>query len=147
MAEVTLTISGRQYNLHCGDGDENHLFHLAELVEEKAAMARNATPGLTEVRQLLFAALFLADELHDLRTQPQKSVDTTPSRPSADIIAALTAQAEESARARISAEIAELEERARIQAETEQAMAEQINHLTNRIDALTDRLAGSIAPA
>lgn len=69
MAEVTLTIAGRQYALHCRDGEEVHLDHLAKLVDAKAAVARQATPGLTEVRQLLFSALFLADELNDLKRE------------------------------------------------------------------------------
>jgi cell division protein ZapA len=69
VAEVTLTIAGRQYAVHCRDGEEAHLDHLASLVDAKAAVARQATPGLTEVRQLLFAALFLADELNDLKRE------------------------------------------------------------------------------
>jgi cell division protein ZapA len=69
VAEVTLTIAGRQYAVHSRDGGEAHLEHLASLVDQKAALARQATPGLTEVRQLLFAALFLADELNDLKRE------------------------------------------------------------------------------
>lgn len=67
MAEVTLSIAGRNYDITCRDGDEAHLLILADLVDQKARTARQGTPGLTEVRQLLFAALFLADELSELR--------------------------------------------------------------------------------
>lgn len=65
MAEVDLSIGGRNYVITCRDGDESRLQQLAELVDAKTQDARRATPGLTEVRQLLFAALFLADELKD----------------------------------------------------------------------------------
>lgn len=71
MAEVTLSIGGRSYNVHCGDGEETHIHRLARMVDEKTAAARGASPGLTEVRQLLFAAILLADEIHDLRAQGQ----------------------------------------------------------------------------
>lgn len=74
MAEVTLHIGGRQYDLHCRDGDEDHMHRLAERVNEKAMLARRGTPGMTEVRQLLFAALFIADELDDMiKTKPRQS--------------------------------------------------------------------------
>lgn len=69
MAEMTLTIGGRQYQIHCRDGEEAQLDHLAAIVDAKARQARQATPGLTEVRQLLFAALFLADELADVKRE------------------------------------------------------------------------------
>lgn len=67
MAEVDLSIGGRSYVITCRDGDEARLHLLARLVDSKTQEARRATPGLTEVRQLLFAALFLADELNDLK--------------------------------------------------------------------------------
>lgn len=69
MADITLTIASRHYDLRCRDGEEAHMAHLASLIEEKARAAQQMTPGLTEVRSLLFAALFLADELSDLRRE------------------------------------------------------------------------------
>ncbi len=69
MAEVTLGIGGRQYDVYCGDGEEHHLLRLAGMIDAKMAVARKASPGLTEIRQLLFAAILLADEIHDLRAQ------------------------------------------------------------------------------
>ncbi|MGE4411545.1 MAG: cell division protein ZapA [Sphingobium sp.] len=69
MAEVTLTIGGRHYDVHCRDGEERHLIRLAAMMDAKMAVARQSTPGLTEIRQLLFAGILLADEVHDLRAQ------------------------------------------------------------------------------
>ncbi|CAD7334649.1 cell division protein ZapA [Sphingomonadales bacterium 56] len=69
MAETTLQIAGRHYTVRCRDGEEAHLAHLAGLIERKARLAQQNTPGLTEVRTLLFAALFLADELNDLKRE------------------------------------------------------------------------------
>ncbi len=69
MAETNLQIAGRHYAVRCRDGEEAHLAHLASLIERKARLAQQNTPGLTEVRTLLFAALFLADELNDLKRE------------------------------------------------------------------------------
>lgn len=69
MAETNLQIAGRHYAIRCRDGEEAHLAHLASLIERKARLAQQNTPGLTEVRTLLFAALFLADELNDLKRE------------------------------------------------------------------------------
>lgn len=69
MAETTLTIAGWQYDIWCRDGEEAHLAHLATLVEGKMRRAQQASPGLTEMRALLFAALFLADEVNDLKRE------------------------------------------------------------------------------
>ncbi len=66
MAETTLHIAGRDYVVRCRDGEEAHLAHLATMIEGKAVQARQGAAGMTEVRTLLFAALFLADELSDL---------------------------------------------------------------------------------
>lgn len=71
MAETTLHIAGRHYAIGCRDGDEPHLARLAAIIEDKARAAQQGTPGLTEVRSLLFAALFLADELDEARRDQQ----------------------------------------------------------------------------
>ena len=80
MAEVTLHIGGRQYDVHCRDGEEAQLRRLAGIIDEKTAIARRASPGLTEVRQLLFASILLADEIDELRAQgkAQGALDLTP---------------------------------------------------------------------
>lgn len=67
MAEVTIEVGGRRYDVTCRDGEEAQLQRLARLVDEKATQARAAVGGVNESRQLLLAALLLADELSDLR--------------------------------------------------------------------------------
>lgn len=62
MAEVTLAIGGRSYTVACRDGGEDHLRGLAARVDAKVEEARGAVGTANEVRQLLFAALLLADE-------------------------------------------------------------------------------------
>lgn len=86
MAEVTLDIGGRHYDVHCRDGEEAQLRRLAAIIDEKTAVARRASPGLTEVRQLLFASILLADELSDLRAQgkAQGALDLAPASAATD---------------------------------------------------------------
>jgi cell division protein ZapA len=61
MADVRLNIAGRFYDVSTSDGQEKHLTALAAVVDQKA----RAIVGTTEVRQLLFASLMLADEVHE----------------------------------------------------------------------------------
>lgn len=86
MAEVSLEIGGRHYDVHCRDGEEAQLSRLAAIIDEKTSVARRASPGLTEVRQLLFASILLADELNDLRNQgkAQGALDLAPAPSTVD---------------------------------------------------------------
>jgi cell division protein ZapA len=65
MADVELEIGGRLYTIACRDGGEDHLRTIAAHVDRKAAEARAAVGDATESRQLLFAALLLADEISE----------------------------------------------------------------------------------
>lgn len=70
MAEVTLAIGGREYSVACRDGGEEHLRSLAKRVDAKVEEARGAVGTASEVRQLLFAALLLADDLAESTSAP-----------------------------------------------------------------------------
>ena len=70
MAEVTLAIGGRSYSIVCRDGGEDHLLGLAARVDAKVDEARAAVGTPSEVRQLLFAALLLADEAGEASPAP-----------------------------------------------------------------------------
>ena len=63
MADVEITVAGRQYSIACRAGGEDHLRTIAAHVDRKASEARAAVGGVNEARQLLFAALLLADEI------------------------------------------------------------------------------------
>jgi len=66
MAEVKLSIAGRQYSVACNDGEEARLLALGAMVDEKAREASGGSAALNETRSLLFSALLLADRLHDM---------------------------------------------------------------------------------
>ena len=78
MAEVQLTIAGRQYAVHCRDGDKARLHLLARMIAERVDKVKQSSAGLTEVRQLLFAALLLADDLSDAQAVARNAVPQTP---------------------------------------------------------------------
>lgn len=90
MSNVTLTIGGRDHVVACADGEESHIIRLGRLIDAKLASMGN-TGGQSENRTLLFAALLLADELHELRAA------AAPPAPKTD------AAADEAARERLAA--------------------------------------------
>lgn len=67
MASVDLEVAGRRYDVACRDGEEEHLRSLAAIVDKRAHDAAAALGGLTETRQLLYAALLIADDLKEVR--------------------------------------------------------------------------------
>jgi len=68
MANVEVEIGARRYTVTCRDGEEEHLLSVAAIVDRKAQDAEAAVGNLNEVRQLLFAALLLADEVKEKRS-------------------------------------------------------------------------------
>lgn len=67
MANIEVEVAGRRYDVACRDGEEEHLRSLAAVVDRRAQDAAAAVGGLTETRQLLFAALLIADDLKETR--------------------------------------------------------------------------------
>jgi cell division protein ZapA len=68
MANIDVEVGGRRYNVACRDGEEEHLRSLAATVDRRAGDALQALGSLTETRQLLFAALLIADDLKEYRS-------------------------------------------------------------------------------
>lgn len=84
MSNVTLQVGGRSYTVACADGEEAHITALGRKIGEKV---EQLGPGHSEVRQLLFASLLLADELHEARGRPADGASAAP--PSSDDAAEL----------------------------------------------------------
>lgn len=90
MAEVSLSIGGQYYSVSCRDGEEDHLRTVAAIVSAKTREARLAVgDGLGEARQLLFAALLLADEVNELRKSSIAPADVATIERHADRLEAL----------------------------------------------------------
>jgi cell division protein ZapA len=86
MAQVTLNVAGYAYNVACRDGEEAHLLELGAVVDSKAKEALSSVTSASEVRQMLFASLLLADELKDAQRGTTRA-PATMSAPSLDLSA------------------------------------------------------------
>lgn len=66
MSDVTLSVGGRNYTVACADGQEDHVQRLASMVDAKlGSMGPNVSSQ--ETKNLLFAALLLADEIDEAK--------------------------------------------------------------------------------
>lgn len=66
MTDVTLSVGGRNYTVACAEGQEDHVRQLAGVIDGKLdSMGPNRST--LEAKNLLFAALLLADELEETR--------------------------------------------------------------------------------
>ena len=66
MSEVKLEVGGRRYTVSVADGQEDNLRSLAATVDGKIAGMGKAVSS-NEAKNLLFAAILLADELEETK--------------------------------------------------------------------------------
>src|ERR1700689_4403662 len=83
MAQVTVRINGYAYIVGCEDGQEAHLEHMAAEIEQRINSIKAIGGQSGEARLLMLAALLLADELHDTRTNGSPSPES-PAKPDAE---------------------------------------------------------------
>lgn len=69
MAEVSLSINGRTYEIACDDGQEERLQVLAGYLDMRVAELTEQMGQVGELRLLVMAALLIADELQDALSQ------------------------------------------------------------------------------
>jgi cell division protein ZapA len=77
MAQVTLTVNNRSFNLACADGDEERLQNLASYVDERLQAIAQSGVVRKESDLMALTAIVLADELFD--AQSGISNENTPS--------------------------------------------------------------------
>lgn len=63
MAQVTITINGRPYQIGCEDGQERHLLGLANYVDGRMRELSTSVGQVGEARLLVMMSLLIADEL------------------------------------------------------------------------------------
>lgn len=94
MSNVSLLIGGRSYTVATSPGDEERIKSLGALIDDRV-QALGAIAGQSEARQLLFAALFLADELEQRRGAAASAPAPSPTPgPGPEIAAALESLAD-----------------------------------------------------
>lgn len=138
MSEVALQIGGRTYRVACAAGEEERVTRLGATIAEKLASMGN--PAGPDAQNLLFAALLLADEVHEGRD----GVATADAKVAAAQSEAETATGQ---RDQLTARIADLEaELARLQS-AQQGAAQDIEVVRARNAELTEAISGHEAVA
>lgn len=69
MAQVSVTVNGRSYEISCDDGQEAHLFRLAEEIDRRVVSLVTSVGQVGDARLLLLASLLLADQIEDLNNE------------------------------------------------------------------------------
>jgi cell division protein ZapA len=65
MAQVTIEVNGRPYQVGCEDGQEQHLRDLAAEIDKQVRSVAQEVGQLGDTRLLLMAALLMADEISE----------------------------------------------------------------------------------
>jgi cell division protein ZapA len=107
MAQINVTINGRQFRMACENGEEARLTRLAEELDGRIRQLRASFGEIGDTRLTVMAALALADELSEVkeklrRLEPELATLQEASVVSADrtqatqaaVVAALNAAAE-----------------------------------------------------
>lgn len=67
MAEISITINGRNYGIACDDGQEKRVRELAAYVDARLREIARAGAASNESHLLVLTSIILADEVADLR--------------------------------------------------------------------------------
>ena len=69
MAEVAISINGRNFSIFCEDGQEDRVLELGEYVDVRLRDISKAGAANNEAHLLVLTNLMLADEVFDLRDE------------------------------------------------------------------------------
>lgn len=67
MPQVTIQIGGRDYKMACGEGEEEHLFELGRMVDERHAQLKRQFGEVGDIRLSVMTAIMIADELSEAK--------------------------------------------------------------------------------
>lgn len=71
MAQLTLQINNRPYDMACDDGQEDHIRGLADYLNKRLSMIVQSGAAKNENHLLVLTGLVLADEIRELKEQMQ----------------------------------------------------------------------------
>ena len=117
MATVNINVYGRDYAIACDDGEESHLNQLTQMVNHRVQQLLGQIGRAPEHTMLIYASLMLADELLDV-TRAYRRLE-------AKYKEAQSGQPEEDNNKIV---------------EMEQAMAQTMQDVASRIEALAGQL-------
>ena len=116
MAQVSVTINGRQYRMACEDGQENHLIRLAKDIDERIDKLRGNFGEIGDSRLTVMAALTVADELTEAGRKMRRLEEELSALQDARVVSADRAQ------------------------QTQAAIVAALNAAAERIEAITRKL-------
>jgi cell division protein ZapA len=97
VAQVSVSINGRQYRMACDDGQEGHLTQLAQDLDQRIARLRNDFGEIGDMRLTIMAALLIADEMNEQVNRLRRVEEECAALQDARVVAADRAKATESA--------------------------------------------------
>ena len=97
MAQVNVTINGRQFRMACEDGQENHLMALAKELDDRIVELRGKFGEVGDARLTIMAALTVADDLSEAAKKLRRLEQELPALQDARVVAAERAQATQAA--------------------------------------------------
>jgi cell division protein ZapA len=154
MAQVSVRINGRHYQVACEDGQEAHLQKLAAYIDDRVAELVRDVGQVGDARLLVMSSLLIADELADAYDELEelRGVNTVPPPPDPETVRAAEAARNVAAAAEARAATAEMAAQAAQQrlsaiaserAGAEEQMALAIDALAGRVASLAERLEAS----
>jgi cell division protein ZapA len=72
LAQVSVSINGRQYRMACEDGQEDHLMELAAEVNRRIHAMRGEFGEVGDMRLTIMAAITIADEMSEVTNRVQQ---------------------------------------------------------------------------
>jgi len=111
MAEVTISIKGRQYDIACDDGQEGRVVDLAAYIDSKLQMISRSGSAYNDAHLMVLTSLVLADELFEAR-ETEKTVKPADSK----------------------------KIKATVSTEDEKFIAKKLQNMTKRIESLVSNL-------
>jgi len=71
MGQVSVSINNHRYTLACRDGEEDRLLSLAKILDNKVRTLSARLGQVGENKLMLMAALIMADEFEEIRSELQ----------------------------------------------------------------------------
>lgn len=97
MAQINVTINGRQFRMACEDGQEEHLLKLSRDFNQRIDNIRAQFGEVGDMRLTIMAALTMGDELSDVLKRVRRLEQEITALQDARLVAADRAKATEAA--------------------------------------------------
>jgi cell division protein ZapA len=123
MAQINVTINGRQFRMACENGEEARLTRLAEELDGRIRQLRASFGEIGDTRLTVMAALALADELSEVKERLRRLEPELATLQEASVVSADHAQA------------------------TQAAVVAALNAAAERIESLTRQLNQTVVDA